>query len=43
MTDGMGFWAAHALRQSEAGDVRFGSFATEPFRANAEQCRLCLR
>jgi hypothetical protein len=27
MTGGMGFWACSLQRQSEAGDVRFGSLA----------------
>jgi hypothetical protein len=30
MTGGMGFWACSAQRQSEAGDVRFGSQADIP-------------
>jgi hypothetical protein len=35
MTDGMGFWAAHALRQSEAGDVRFSNRPVEVKRFQA--------
>jgi hypothetical protein len=31
------------LKVGLCGNVRFGSFATEPFRASAEQCPLCLR
>ena len=37
-----GFVSAADLTSSNR-DVRFGSFATEPFRASAEQCPLCLR
>jgi len=32
-----------ASQQIWMTDVHFGSFATEPFRASAEQCPLCLR
>ena len=28
---------------SLVADVRFGSFATDPFRAGADQCPLCLQ
>jgi len=28
---------------AEAANVRFGSFATDPFSARADQCPLCFR
>jgi hypothetical protein len=45
---GAGAWHETANLRCDIGpparhDVRYGSFATEPFRASAEQCPLCLR
>jgi hypothetical protein len=34
---------ALSIVSGRAANVRFGSFATEPFRASAEKCPLCLR
>jgi hypothetical protein len=40
-TSEMGFSGHIAWQQFCVADVRFGSFATDAFRARAEQCPLC--